>query len=167
MTFTINERTITNRVVNCFIPYPDDEEGGGWNYKATTDGDVLYVDFLGNVRLKHLPTLVNLLETAIKEDINRAEEYGSITFDYTTYYGDEEGFEAAFQESKAPVVGMNPDDFWICNGYTVDHQQKSISTITLLRASSRYIALEFGNPMISFDFQELEGITALLKKFLP
>ena len=163
--FTITERVTSNRILNCFIPDPNDNSGGGWSYKATSDGEQVTVEYIGSVRLKHLPTLVSLLDIAIKEDNNRAEEYDSITFDFLSYESPEH-FEEGLEEFNTPVVGMNANDFWICSGPSVDRVQKSITTLTLLRASNRYIAMEYGHPMMSFDFHELEAVTALLKRFL-
>lgn len=165
--FSITERTISTRKVNCFIPYPDDNEGGGWSYNASiTDFDNLTIDHIGNIPLKHLIASVSVMETAIREDKNRMEEYGSISFDFLTYE-EEAVFRKEVEEFKNPIVGMDANDFWICNGATISEDQKSISTITLLRASNRYLLMQYGYPMLSFDAHELEAITSLLKRFLP
>jgi hypothetical protein len=166
--FTLRERSTTTRHVTVFIPYPDEEsEGGGWSYTATADSDSIYIDFMGNFRLKHLPALIQLLELAAKEDTTRNEEFGSPSFDFTTYEKDEaELFESDAEERKLPVIGLVPEDSWIANGVSVDREQRSLSTITLMRASNRYIALEIGHPKLSFNAHELEATTALLKEFV-
>lgn len=165
--FTLRERSTTTRHVSVFIPYPEEDEGGGWSYTATADSDNVHIEFAGHVRIKHLPTLIELLELAAKEDTTRNEEFGSQTFDFTTYEkGEEEEYQNDLEERKLPVIGIVPEDFWIANGASVDKTQRSISTITLMRASNRYVVLEIGYPNLSFNAHELEGVTALLKEFV-
>jgi hypothetical protein len=166
--FTLRERSTTTRHITVFIPYPDDDEGGGWSYTATSDRDNVYIEFMGNCRIKHLPTLINLLEITAEKDTTRMTEYGSPSFDFTTFEQDElEEFEASIEEQKTPTIGLVPSDTWIINGASIDRNQRSISAITVMRASNRYVVLEIGNPALSFNAHELEAAIALLKKFLP
>jgi hypothetical protein len=166
--YTITERTSVTRTLNVFIPYPDEDEGGGWSYNATSDHDNVSIEFMGYFPRKHLPTLIELLETAAREDKNRNEEYGSPSFNYDTYEKEEEEqFRADADERKLPVIGIAPEDFWICNGASIRKDLRDIATITLMRASNRYVALNIGYPNLSFNTHELEAVTALLKNFLP
>ena len=166
--FKLTEHTTVTRKINCFIPDPASEDGGGWSYISSSDHDNVYIEFMGNFRIKHLPTLINLLEIAAQEDTSRMTEYGSPCFGFSTYERDElDEFEADIEDQKMPTIGMVPEDFWISNGTSIDRQQRSISTITLIRASNRYMVLEIGNPCLSFNAYELEAVTALLKEFLP
>lgn len=169
--YTIRERSITTREVTVFIPYPaemGEDDGGGWAYTATADHDRVSIDFMGDMRRKLLPTLINLMEIAAKEDKNRNEEFGSPSFGFNSYDRDElEEFEDAIEELKTPVIGLPAEDSWIINGASVDRNLRHVSTITLMRASNRYIVLEIGHPRLSFNAHELEAVTALLKEFLP
>lgn len=167
--FTLREHSITTRQVTVFIPYPEDmsDEGGGWAYTATTDHENVSIDFMGSIRNKFVPTLIELLETAIREDTTRNDEFGSPTFDFVTYDKDEEDeFQTAMEDEKLPTVGMVPEDIWIANGSSVDKQQRSISTITLMRASNRYVVLEIGYPRLSFNAHEIEAVAALFKEII-
>lgn len=170
--FTLNERSTTTRHVTVFIPYPDEmqeegESGAGWSYTATSDHDNIHIDFMGNFPLKHLPTLIQLLELAVEKDTTRNEEFGSPSFDFTTYYKEEEEeFKADSIERKIPVIGMVPEDIWIANAGSVNEEQKSIAAITVMRASNRYVVLEIGFPRLSFNAHELEAVIALLKEFV-
>jgi hypothetical protein len=170
--FTLRERSTTTRHVTVFIPYPaemlEDGDGGGWSYTATADHHNVSIEFMGNMRRKLLPTLINLMEIAAKEDKNRNEEFGSPSFGFESYDRDElEEFEDRIEELKTPTIGLPTEDFWIINGASVDRNLRHISTITLMRASNRYVVLEIGNPQLSFNAHELEAVTALLKEFLP
>lgn len=170
--FKLTERKTVTRSVNVFIPYPkdmlEDGDSGGWSYTATSDHDNVYIDFMGNFRLKHLSTLINLMEIAVKEDMNRNEEFGSPSFDFTTYERDElDEFELDIEDRKLPTIDLVPEDIWIINGVSVDRNQRSLSAITLMRASNRYVVLEIGSPSLSFNAHELEAVIALLKEFLP
>lgn len=171
--YKLREHSITTRKVTVFIPYPEEmreegDEGAGWAYTATANHDAVSIEFMGDMRRKHLPTLINLMEIAAKEDTNRNEEFGSPTLEFMTFERDAmEEFEDTIEDLKTPSIGLPAEDIWIINGVSVDRNQRSISTITLMRASNRYVVLEFGNPQLSFNAHELEAVTALLKEFLP
>lgn len=162
--FKITVKEKITPVISCFIPYPQDD-GGGWSYTATIESDTILLDS-GRLQTKYLDAVLLLLDEAVKTDTKRSEEFGSPALSFMSYLDDEDGeeFQADIErlENKA-VSGINPEDVWISNTGVVDRKWKTIATITLLRAGSRYLILESGSPCISFDCWEVEGLAALLR----
>lgn len=174
--FKLTKRTVTNTQYNVFIPDPASDEGGGWSYVAQSDGDIVSIESMGSLRVKHLPALITLLECAVKEDTSRSlpsEDRVALSPSFYTYrnFEDEVAEEAEWKNDKAiyatPDGGAIPDDFWMGTGYSFDDEQRSLSVLNLVRVVDRYAALEIGFPTISFHSHELEAVIALLKNFLP
>lgn len=163
--FKITVKEKITPVISCFIPYPQDDDGGGWSYTATIEADTILLDS-GRLRIDYLDSVLLLLDEAVKTDTKRSEEFGSPALSFMSYFDeeDDEEFQADIErlENKA-VSGINPEDVWISSTGVVDRKWKTIATITLLRAGSRYIVMESGSPSLSFDCWEIEGLTALLR----
>lgn len=167
--YEITEKVVAQRSVRCYIPTPSDEEGseGGNFYTATSDFDHVTIDYLGKVRLERIPTVVELLESAIREDTQRAEDYGSHGLGIYLSETDEEFRESVKDDVPFAVIEPNLKDLWMgTNGYAQENI-KFITTYTLMRYSNLYTLFEGPYTLFNFSYYELEGLAALLKEFLP
>lgn len=170
--YTITEKVITQRSVTCYIPFQGEEQeedgsAGGSFYTATSDYDNVVIDYLGKVRLERLPAIVELLEAAISEDTQRAEELGSHNLGMYQYDTEEEFREAVEEDVPLRVIKPKLEDMWMGSTGYAHETVKMVTSYTLMRYSNLYTLFEGPYTLFSFSYYELEGVTSLLKEFLP